>query len=54
LFKLGPTPYHRGYYLKKLYTKNQERIDPANRKWELWRQRWLVESEHPGEDDVPY
>lgn len=49
LFRLGPTPYHRGRYLRKIYFRNQARI--TNGTWGKWEDVWLSSSTEADLDD---
>lgn len=41
LLELGPTHYHRGRYLRKIYKLYQSVIPIGNKAWQRWEERWL-------------
>lgn len=47
LLELGPTWYHRGRYLRKIYLKN--RADLTSSEWAQWEEQWLDFSEDEDE-----
>jgi ribonuclease HII len=54
LFRLGPTPYHRGLFLRKIWNRYADRIVKEQPAWMRWCEEWrsapddLIGQEDPG------
>lgn len=40
LFRLGPTSYHRGSYLRKIWQHHGSKINKRLAAWQEWQKRW--------------
>jgi ribonuclease HII len=55
LFRFGPTPYHRGLFLRKIWWRYNRQINKERPAWKKWEKEWAGDNEDfSTQEDLAY